>query len=771
MKFFDKAAIAVGLKEAPRRRGLGKKNPLRIAQEAVKSGERALVLVPDRKPSLKVVAGTELVRNYKEVSATDGINSDWAISAISQDADVWQNNFALRQRSRHLFDTDVYFQKYTEELFANVFGWNGYSLRMRIKETEDRVVYAPDEKGYLEGWQRRWDRVAEYVERKYGQRTLRKRTFIRALDRELQREFGDRASAQVQVGDLDVYAIKIIQDAFKEWQRREYCTVTKTLEYNETRNLRLLSAARDGDFFIRLVKDPRINKFGFALQFINGEWCDYFLNVAADQTKNGNEIRMGVELDAKWKFPVAYWFIKRQPMDWQFSTPGAFNFAQGELHERIPAEEIIHYARRRYADSTRPAPWSASVIPKSRHLDKYEESEVVAARVAAMKMGFFKSTVDPTGGTSVGEKADPTQAATLEAEPGSFQGLPWGVEFQGWEPNHPNGNFDLFRKGMLRAWCAGLPGANYNIIANDLEGVNYSSGRLGMLDERELWKLIQKFDIDIAEIPIFEAFLEMALMTGAIPLPLAKFKKFNQPIFRGRRWAWVDPLKEIEANALAIANKLTSRTRVIEDSDIDADFEEILFEQSEEQMMADELGMDLNPVTGKSPQSPDGQNAEDADVQNEPDGTIKALSDERLRELLGCSPAQAQQIGINNQNHMKLLDVITLIRAMQPQQALSIPQPERSITVNVPPIQLTAPEIDLSKLKIPEQKAPIVNVASAKVIVPEIRMPEVAPTPLIVNVAAPEVKIDNKVNVPAASKIKVGRDKDGKMTHAEIERQ
>jgi capsid protein len=64
-----------------------------------------------------------------------------------------------------------------------------------------------------------------------------------------------------------------------------------------------------------------------------------------------------------------------------------------------------------------------------------------------------------------------------------------------------------------------MPGANYNIIANDLEGVNYSSGRLGMLDERELWKLIQKFDIDVAERPIFENFLYMALLTGAIPLP------------------------------------------------------------------------------------------------------------------------------------------------------------------------------------------------------------------------------------------------------------
>jgi capsid protein len=104
-----------------------------------------------------------------------------------------------------------------------------------------------------------------------------------------------------------------------------------------------------------------------------------------------------------------------------------------------------------------------------------------------------------------------------------------------------------------------------------------------MLDERELWKLIQKFDIDVAERPIFENFLYMALLTGAIPLPLAKFEKFNKPVFRGRRWAWVDPMKEVQANALQVANKFTSRTRVIEDSDVDGDFEEVVFELAEEE--------------------------------------------------------------------------------------------------------------------------------------------------------------------------------------------
>lgn len=738
MSFLDKAAVALRIKPAPRRRGLGKKNPIRIAAETKANGERSIV---PRRSSLQVVGdgigpAHVLERAYKEVSGVGGINSDWAISAISEDSDVWQNIFTLRQRSRDLFRTNVYFKKYKEELFANVFGSEGITLRMRVKEVEDRVVYSAAEKGCITEDARRRDRISQYIERRFGKSSLRVSPFA----------FRDmsRQSATVQVGDLDLYANKIIEDAWKRWQRRENCTVSGVLSYNEVRQMRLLSAARDGDFFIRFIRDPRINEFGFSLQLINSEWCDFYLNQVLD---NGNEIRMGIERN-KWGKRVAYWFIKRQPMDWQFSTPGAYMSSSREMHERIPADEIIHYARYEDGDSTRPAPWAASLIVKARHLDKGEEAEVTAMRVNACKMGFFQSTVDPNGGTGVGEKADPTKSATLEAEPGSFQGLPWGVEFKEWNPSHPNQNFPGFRKEMLRAICAGLPGANYNIIANDLEGVNYSSGRLGMLDERELWKLIQKFDIDIAERPVFEEWLYMALLTGAISLPLAKFDKFNQPVFRGRRWAWVDPLKEIQASALTVANKFTSRTRVIEDSDVDADFEEILFELAEEEMMMTELGMDTSAVTGKSPQSPD-KNGQDA--QNTSDSGDEADTSSKARES-------------DDQMNLELF-----VRAMEATRQPA-PAAAPAITVNVPEIKMPQPIIDMSSLKLPEQKAPIVNVAAAKFFVPEIKMPEVKSPDVVVNVAPPAVNIENKVNVPAASKVKIGRGKDGKMTHAEIER-
>ncbi len=461
---------------------------------------------------------------------------------------------------------------------------------------------------------------------------------------------------------------------------------------------------------------------------------------------------MGIERD-KWGKRTAYYFITRTPMDWQFGTPAMGSMGDRKVYTRIPAEEIIHYARYIDGDSTRPAPWSAPVIIKSRHLDKYEEGEVVASRVSACKVFQFTSTLDPSGGTGVGDRPDPTKDAEMSAEPGGSFGLPWGVEGQMLNPTHPNGNFDLFRKGMLRAWCAGMPGANYNIIANDLEGVNYSSGRLGMLDERELWKLIQKFDIDIAERPIFENWLEMSLMTGAIPLPLAKFEKFNKPIFRGRRWAWVDPLKEVQSSALEVANKFTSRTRIIEDSDVDADFEQILFELAEEQMMMEELGMDSSPVTTGKSVTAGPQPAPDVSDANEADGTSKALSQADMEYFarLGI-PKQVLNLQVNN-NEMSTTQLLLLMRAMQPSQQSG------AVTVNVPPITVPAPVVNISELKVPEQKAPVVNVAA-----PQIKSPDV-----VVNVAPPAVTIQNTVKVPKTKKMTVKRGTDGKMSSIEAE--
>lgn len=521
-------------------------------------------------------------RSYKNVLGVGGAYSDWALSFLTEDGDLWQNIAVLRDRSRDLFKTDCYFQKYQMELEANVFGESGIRLRMKVKEEADRVVYAPDEKGFMESEAQRLERLRDFVNRKM------QRDGGFTIGGALFRQGYDRAKSTIQAGAIDLYACRIIEEKYREWQRKEFCTMAGGLTYNEVRRIRLISCARDGEYFIRMVRGKNVNKFGFSLQLINAEWCDSNLNVA--DTGRGTSIRMGIELD-KWGRKVAFHFIKQSASAWQWGMPGYTLAASMQGHEVIPAEDIIHYMRAPYGDSTRGAPWSASVIPKSRQLDKFEEAEVIAARVAACKMGFLVSDMRPEGGHDFSPPNPNDKPPGWDATAGGIQPLNWGVKFQEWNPNHPTQNFDQFRRGMLRSWCAGLPGADYNVIANDLENINFSAGRLGRLDTNEMWKLLQRFDIENAERPIFEAWLDMALLTGAVPLPYAKFDKFNKPHFSGRRWAGVDPIKETQAAVLAIQNKLMSYGQWYDEQA--QDLEETWEEIAQEEMLAEELGITL----------------------------------------------------------------------------------------------------------------------------------------------------------------------------------
>jgi len=532
--------------------------------------------------SKKTTPGTH-VRGFREIASVGGgINGDWPVSQVGDDADMWQNAWALTSRVRDLFRSNPLYQTYRETLWANVYGSEGIMLRSRVKEQEDRVVHSPEEKAAIRAHDARQDRVRSHFAARDGREfTPTSRAWIGT---------NGSSRAQVKVGEPDIFARALIERRWAEWQRAEFCDVRGTRNYKTLRQLRLIAAVRDGDFFIRMIRDPAVNKFGFSLQLINAEWCDRFANCTL---RNGNVVRMGIEYENNsWGLGkvVAYYFIKRQPKDWQFTFQNSLNFQSGKLHDRIEAREIVHYARAVDADATRPAPWVATTIPKARQLDQYELAEVIAARAGACKTGWLYSDMVPEGGFA-GEPPSPTDASRSlnPVEPGGIQGLPFGVKYQGDDPKHPNGNFETFRKGMVRSLTAGMPGGDYNILASDLENINFSAGRLGRLDTNETSMLIQRFDIDTAERPIFEAWLEMALITGAVPLPFAKVKKFNKPVFQGRRWKQVDEVKAANAAALRVANNLSSLSR--ENADLSQDFEEIAFERAEEKMLLESLDL------------------------------------------------------------------------------------------------------------------------------------------------------------------------------------
>lgn len=561
-------------------------------------------------------------RTYAELASTGGSNSDWLFGSLSEDADIWQSAWALTSRVRDLFRSNPLYQSYRETLWANVLGANGIMLRMTIKEQEDRVIHTEEEK-YLCGYHERRERVMEFLAKEQGREHVRQAR-IHVLGNNGTRK------ASVKIGEPDVFANTLIERKWAEWQSEKFCDVRGARNYKTIRQLRLIAAVRDGDFFLLMVKDPRVNKFGFSLRMINSEWCDRFLNQTLE---NGNVIIMGIEYEhTPWGIgkKVAYHFIKRRPRDWQFSVRGGFGYGGAESHERISAELVIHYARAVDADGTRPAPWVATTIPSSRQRDQAMLAEVIAWRVSACKGGFYSSDIAPEGGMDF-IPPDPCGIRREELKPGEWKGLPYGVKAEAVNPTHPNASVKEFRMASIQDGCAGMPGSNYSTMANDYAAINFSAGRLQRLDTNETNMLLQQFDIDYAESKVFDNWLEMSLMTGAIPLPLSKIEKFNSKVFTGRRWRGVDEVKEANAAALRIANKLSSYTS--ENADIGNDFEAVIIQQAEERMMMISYG--INPNTTQEHDSGGSVDAADsADAASTGDIQATALNGAQIASLL-----------------------------------------------------------------------------------------------------------------------------------------
>jgi lambda family phage portal protein len=122
----------------------------------------------------------------------------------------------------------------------------------------------------------------------------------------------------------------------------------------------------------------------------------------------------------------------------------------GRSYVRIPADEIIHGFLPDMVGQKRGLPWTATALWRLQMLGGFEKAALVNARVAASKGGFFQWR------EGEGPEKEEDEELYMEADPGSFQELPSGVEFKEWNPQYPSNEFGPFHKAMLRGIASGL---------------------------------------------------------------------------------------------------------------------------------------------------------------------------------------------------------------------------------------------------------------------------------------------------------------------------
>jgi len=382
-------------------------------------------------------------------------------------------------------------------------------------------------------------------------------------------------------GKLSAAANDAIEETWESWGRSRYCDVAGKQTWRDIQRLFLRTVAVDGEAILRMYRGKRFGPHRFAVQFIDPELLDVDKNeILAD----GRVIRMGVEYDF-YRRPVAYWFIDSAP-----TLDGGLQMHTGK-HVRVSADEIIHAFVIERVNQTRGLPWLVASLFRLKMLGAYEDAALVAARVGASKMGFIYSE---DGANFTGDDEDEAGSVIEDVEPGVFRQLPAGMRVESFSPEYPRGEYSEFQKAMLRGISAGML-VSYSTLSQDLEGVNYSSIRAGLLEERDQWRVLQEWLADVLCAPVFHTWLEMQMLQKSIavdgaPLNVEDIAQFERVVWRGRRWDWVDPLKEMQAAALGVEARLLTRSSVIRDRTQD-DPSDVIAEMAQEDALLDSYGL------------------------------------------------------------------------------------------------------------------------------------------------------------------------------------
>jgi lambda family phage portal protein len=356
----------------------------------------------------------------------------------------------------------------------------------------------------------------------------------------------------------------------------------------DMQNMALASASQDGEYIFRKYTT---GKYGYQLQCIDPELLDVEKNT---NTKNG-EIRLGVEYNKVGQV-VRYHFRKRE-------RQGTYNAGtvSGETYA-ISATEILHGFISEWPDQSRGIPWMHAGLETAKHLEKYQESAIVNARSSASVTAYLKSqTGDEYTGSEDGT-GEYDDATIDQFDTGTIKDI-GDRDIVSVDPNYPHQMYADFVKSHLQNLSSGW-GLSYHSLSNNLEGVNYSSIRAGVLEDREIFKGLQNWFVRGFVQPVYEdwilhAWAKQAILIGNTPLSSKRHaSEYQQAHYQGRRWAWVDPQKDGTANQLAIDSRLKSRSQIMREQGDDP--ESVWREIARDDQKMAELG--IAPIASTPPE-------------------------------------------------------------------------------------------------------------------------------------------------------------------------
>lgn len=331
----------------------------------------------------------------------------------------------------------------------------------------------------------------------------------------------------------------------KDWFKRP--EVTHRLNWSRAQRLAFRTWLRDGDVLSKkhegMVKGLNHGTaIPFSIELLEPDFLP-------DESLIYNNGVQGIETNG-WGQPTFYNLYDVHPGN-QLTYTGKYKT------RRIPARRIVHCSLITRIGQLRGVSIFAPIFTRLEDIKDIEESERIAARIAAAMAAYIKKT------DTYEDDEEPTGTREFSIHPGSvWDNLKKGEEVGSIQSNRPNVDVTPFIDGQIRRATSGT-WTSYSSVSRNYNGT-YSAQRQELVESYEGYAILADEFTDQWIAPIIETAIRMGIASGLIQIPAVV-----DPItvtdgdFIMQAMPWIDPAKEMTGIEGELKNKLTSRAQII----------------------------------------------------------------------------------------------------------------------------------------------------------------------------------------------------------------
>lgn len=339
-------------------------------------------------------------------------------------------------------------------------------------------------------------------------------------------------------GEIHEAYAAALRDAWRDW-----CITPEVTHVHHWSRLQRLMARvwlRDGEIFGQMLTGavPKLDhgtRVPFSLEMFEPDLVpmDY---------GDGDRIFNGIQRNG-WGRPTGIYAYRANPLD-------AAVMPRASDLKLIPMENVLHLAAIDRLGQLRGVSEFASVISRLDDIKDYEESERIAAKIAAALTAYVKR-----GSPEHYEPPEPSEKDSdgnplprdLRIAPGMIiDSLAMGEEIGLIDSSRPNPNLVTFREGQLRATAAGI-GASYSSISRNYNGT-YSSQRQELVEQWVNYAVLTDEFVGQTIQPVWQRFVLAAHLSGVARRPREVVEETaDDALYVAQQMPWIDPLKEAKS--------------------------------------------------------------------------------------------------------------------------------------------------------------------------------------------------------------------------------